>query len=100
MDLDLTPEQQLLRDTARDLATKEILPIAAAIDRAHEFPRAIVSRLGALGLLGVMVPERWGGAGMDAVSYALSLEEISRACASTGVIMSVQNSLVCAPIVS
>jgi butyryl-CoA dehydrogenase len=100
MDLDLTPEQQLLRDTARDLATKEILPIAAAIDRAHEFPRAVVSRLGALGLLGVMVPERWGGAGMDAVSYALSLEEISRACASTGVIMSVQNSLVCAPLVA
>ena len=100
MDLDLTAEQTLLRDTARDLATKEILPRAAALDRAHEFPRAIVSRLGELGLLGVMVPEKWGGAGMDAVSYALALEEISRACASTGVIMSVQNSLVCAPLVS
>ena len=100
MDLDLTAEQTLLRDTARDLATKEILPRAAEIDRAHEFPRALVSRLGALGLLGVMVPEKWGGAGMDAVSYALALEEISRACASVGVIMSVQNSLVCAPIVT
>ncbi len=100
MDLTLTAEQTLLRDTARDLATKEILPRAAEIDRAHQFPRAIVSRLGELGLLGVMVPEAWGGAGMDAVSYALALEEISRACASTGVIMSVQNSLVCAPLVS
>src|SRR4051812_31945652 len=99
MDLDLTPEQTLLRDTARDLATKEILPHAAEIDRAHAFPRAAVARLGELGLMGVMVPERWGGAGMDALSYALALEEISRACASTGVIMSVQNSLVCAPLV-
>jgi butyryl-CoA dehydrogenase len=100
MDLTLTAEQKLLRDTARELATKEILPRAAEIDRAHQFPGALVSRLGELGLLGVMVPEAWGGAGMDAVSYALALEEISRACASTGVIMSVQNSLVCAPIVS
>jgi butyryl-CoA dehydrogenase len=100
MDLTLTAEQSLLRDTARDLATKEILPRAAEIDRAHQFPRALVNRLGELGLLGVMVPEAWGGAGMDAVSYALALEEISRACASTGVIMSVQNSLVCAPIVT
>jgi butyryl-CoA dehydrogenase len=100
MDLDLTAEQTLLRDTARDLATKEILPRAAEIDRAHQFPRALVSRLGALGLLGIMVPEKWGGAGMDAVSYALALEEISRACASVGVIMSVQSSLVCAPIVT
>src|SRR5450432_3012625 len=100
MDLDLTAEQALLRDTARELATKEILPKAAELDRAHQFPRAIVNRLGELGLLGVMVPEAWGGAGMDAVSYALALEEISRACASTGVIMSVQNSLVCAPLVT
>src|SRR5260221_8136843 len=100
MDLDLTAEQLLLRDTARELATKEILPRAAEIDRAHQFPRALVGRLGELGLLGIMVPEQWGGAGMDAVSYALALEEISRACASTGVIMSVQNSLVCAPILA
>ena len=100
MDLTLTAEQKLLRDTARELATKEILPRAAEIDRAHQFPRALVSRLGELGLLGVMVPEAWGGAGMDAVSYALALEEISRACASTGVIMSVQNSLVGDPILS
>src|SRR5262252_6803720 len=98
MDLELSPEQKLIRDTARDFATKEIAPHAAEIDRAHRFPKEIVARLGELGLLGVAVPESLGGAGMDAVSYALALEEISRACASTGVIMSVQNSLVCDPI--
>src|SRR5499427_10306854 len=98
MDLELSPEQKLIRDTARDLATKEIAPKAAEIDRAHRFPKEIVARLGELGLMGVAVPERWGGAGMDTVSYALALEEISCACASTGVIMSVQNSLVADPI--
>jgi butyryl-CoA dehydrogenase len=98
MDLELTPEQTMLRDTARDLAAKVIAPAAAEIDRTHRFPKEIVARLSELGLLGVAVPERWGGAGMDNVSYALALEEISRGCASTGVIMSVQNSLVCDPI--
>jgi butyryl-CoA dehydrogenase len=98
MDLELTAEQTLLRDTARDLATKDILPAAAKIDREHRFPKEIVARMGEMGLLGVAVPEDFGGAGMDTVSYALALEEISRACASTGVIMSVQNSLVCDPI--
>jgi butyryl-CoA dehydrogenase len=88
----------LLRDTARDFATKEVLPAAAAIDREHRFPKELVAKMGQLGLMGVAVPEAWGGAGMDTVSYALALEEISRACASTGVIMSVLNSLVCDPI--
>ena len=100
MDLELTPEQTMIRDTARDLAAKVIGPAAAEIDRTHRFPKEIVARLSELGLLGVAVPERWGGAGMDTVSYALALEEISRGCASTGVIMSVQNSLVCDPILS
>jgi butyryl-CoA dehydrogenase len=98
VDLDLTPEQTMIRDTARDLAAKEILPKAAGIDREHRFPQEIVARLGELGLMGVAVPQAWGGAGMDTVSYALAMEEISRACASTGVIMSVNNSLVCDPI--
>jgi len=98
MDLDLTPEQKLIRDTARGLATNEISKVAAQIDREHRFPREIVAKLAELGMLGIAVPERWGGAGMDNVSYALAVEEISRGCASTGVIMSVQNSLVCDPI--
>jgi butyryl-CoA dehydrogenase len=98
MDLELTPEQTLIRDTARGLAASEIAAVAARIDREHRFPRELIAKLAELGLMGVAVPERWGGAGMDTVSYALALEEISRGCASTGVIMSVQNSLVCDPI--
>jgi len=100
MDLDLSDEQQLIRQSARDFATREILPQAAAIDREHRFPAEIIAKLGSLGLMGVMVPQAWGGAGMDAVSYALAVEEISRGCASTGVIMSVNNSLVCGPLVA
>ena len=100
MDLDLSPEQKMIQQTARELATREILPHAAAIDREHRFPSEIVAKLGALGLMGVMVPQAWGGSGMDAVSYALAVEEISRACAATGVIMSVNNSLVCAPLLT
>jgi len=100
MNFDLSPEQKLIQDTARDLATREILPRAAEIDRSHKFPKKIFAQLGELGLLGVMVPERWGGAGMDALSYAVALEEIARACASTAVAMSVQCSLVCAPILA
>lgn len=98
MDLDLTPEQTLIRDTARAFAAKEVAPRAARIDREHQYPADLIAKLGALGLMGVMVPQEWGGAGMDTVSYALALEEISRACASTGVVMSVNNSLVCAPL--
>jgi butyryl-CoA dehydrogenase len=98
MNFDLSPEQKLIQGTARDLATREILPRAAEIDRTHQFPKELFARLGELGLLGVMVPEQWGGAGLDALSYAVALEEIARACASTAVAMSVQCSLVCAPI--
>jgi len=98
MNFELTPEQQLIQNTAREIATREIAPAAAEIDRTHTFPRRLFGRLGELGLLGVMVPEKWGGGGMDALSYAVALEEIARACASTAVAMSVQCSLVCAPI--
>jgi len=98
MNFDLSPEQQLIQNTARELATREIAPRASEIDRSHKFPRDIFARLGELGLLGVMLPERWGGAGGDTLSYAVALEEIARACASTAVAMSVQCSLVCAPI--
>jgi butyryl-CoA dehydrogenase len=100
MDLDLLPEHELIRRTARELATREILPRAAAIDREHRYPAEIIAKLGEVGLMGMMVPEAWGGAGMDALSYALALEEVSRACAATGVIMSVNNSLCCAPILA
>jgi butyryl-CoA dehydrogenase len=98
VDLELTPEQELIRQTARELAAREVAPRAAEIDKQHRFPAEIVARLGELGLMGVAVPQVWGGAGMDTLGYVLALEEISRACASTGVIMSVNNSLVCDPI--
>jgi butyryl-CoA dehydrogenase len=100
MDFALGPEQILIRDTARELAKREIAPQAAQIDRTHEFPRRIFGRLGEMGLLGILVPEAWGGAGLDELSYVLALEEIARACASTAVIVSVQSSLVSSPIVA
>ena len=98
MDLNLTEDQRMVQKTARDFATSEVLPKAAEIDREHRHPAELVARMAELGFLGIAVPEQWGGAGMDHVSYVLAMEEISRACASTGVIMSVNNSLVCDPI--
>ena len=98
MDFLLSDEQRLIRDTARDFATNEVLPRAAAIDKEHRFPRELITQMGNLGFMGIAVPDKYGGAGMDHVSYVLAMEEISRACASTGVIMSVQNSLVEDPI--
>ncbi len=98
MQFDLTEEQQAVQKTARDFATGEVLPKAAEIDREHRHPKELVLRMAELGFLGIAVPESHGGAGMDHVSYVLAMEEISRACASCGVIMSVNNSLVCDPI--
>ncbi len=98
MDLHLTEEQTLLRDTARGFADKEIRPKATELDESGRFPEEIVRRMADLGLLGVCVPTEHGGAGMDVLSYILAVEEISRACASCGVIMSVNNSLACDPI--
>ncbi len=93
-----TEDQLAVQTTAREFATNEVLPKAAEIDREHRHPAELVKRMAELGFLGIAVPEQYGGAGLDNVSYALAMEEISRACASTGVIMSVNNSLVCDPI--
>ncbi|HTJ40618.1 MAG TPA: acyl-CoA dehydrogenase [Kofleriaceae bacterium] len=98
MQFDLTEEQQAVAKTARDFATQEVLPKAAEIDREHRHPKELVARMAELGFLGIAVPDQYGGAGMDHVAYVLAMEEVSRACASTGVIMSVNNSLVCDPI--
>ncbi|HEX7837427.1 MAG TPA: acyl-CoA dehydrogenase family protein, partial [Kofleriaceae bacterium] len=94
-----TEEQLAVQRTAREFATTEVLPKAAEIDREHRHPTELVKRMAELGFLGIAVPEAHGGAGLDHISYALAMEEISRACASTGVIMSVNNSLVCDPLV-
>jgi len=98
MDFDLTEEQRLVRDTARDFAAREIAPKAAEIDKSGRWPAEIVAKMAELGFLGMAIPEEYGGAGMDNISYALVMEEISAACASCGVIMSVNNSLFCDPI--
>lgn len=98
MRFELTEEQQMIQQMTHDFAEKELVPIAAALDETGRFPKEIVNKLGSLGLMGIAIPPEYGGSGMDHVSYALAMEEISRGCASTGVIMSVNNSLVCDPI--
>lgn len=98
MDFDLTEEQRLVRDTARDFALREIAPKAAEIDKSGRWPAEIVAKMAELGFLGMAIPEEYGGAGLDVLSYALVMEEISAACASCGVIMSVNNSLFCDPL--
>jgi alkylation response protein AidB-like acyl-CoA dehydrogenase len=94
MDLELTDEQRMIRDMARDFAQGELAPIAAAIDETGEFPSETVKKMGELGLMGLTAPPEYGGVGADTVSYVLAIEEISKVCASHGVIMSVNNSLV------
>ncbi len=98
MDFELNEEQQLIRQTAREFARREVAPKAAEIDENHRFPEELVAQMAELGFMGVAVPDEYGGAGMDNLSYVLAMEEISVGCASTGVIMSVNNSLVCDPL--
>jgi alkylation response protein AidB-like acyl-CoA dehydrogenase len=98
MDFALTEEQQMVKDMAARFAETEIRPRAAELDEKHEHPADIVRQLGQLKMMGIAVPEEFGGGGMDYVSYVLALIEVSKACASTGVIMSVNNSLYCFPV--
>ncbi|HET8732414.1 MAG TPA: acyl-CoA dehydrogenase [Anaeromyxobacteraceae bacterium] len=98
MDIQLSEEQRQVRDLCRQFADQELRPNARKWDLDHVFPADAVKKLGEMGLLGVAIPAEWGGAGMDNVSYALAMEEISRGCAGTGVIMSVNNSLYCDPV--
>jgi butyryl-CoA dehydrogenase len=98
MNFDLSEEHLLVREAARNFAETAAAPIAAEIDQSGEFPRAVFREAGELGFAGVAVPEEYGGAGMDTLAYAIIVEEISRACANMGVILSVNNSLVCDPI--
>ena len=100
MDFELTEEQMMVKDMARRFAETEIRPVAAELDKNHEHPAEIVRKLGELKMMGIAVPEEYGGGGMDNVSYALALIEISRACAATGAIMSVNNSLFCYPVMA
>src|SRR6202521_3946679 len=94
----LTEEQNLLQRTVREFAENEVKPLAREIDETCQFPRETFRKAAELGLTAVALPESEGGAGFDHVSYSIVIEEISRVCASTGVILSVQNSLYCDPI--
>jgi alkylation response protein AidB-like acyl-CoA dehydrogenase len=95
MDLQLSDEHRMIRDMARDFAQKEIAPIAAHHDETGEFPYETIGKMGAQGFMGIEVPEKYGGAGMDTLAYVLALKEISKVDASHGVVMSVNNSLYC-----
>ena len=97
-DLTLTEEQELARKTAHDFAAEKVLPRAAEIDEQAKIPRELIAGMGALGFMGAYVPERYGGAGLDVLSYMLIVEEINRACASTGVALCSHVSLAVDPI--
>ena len=95
MDFALSETHLMIRETARKFAEERVAPGSIERDEKEEFPHEIVKELGELGFMGMMVPEEWGGAGLDTISYVIAMEEISRVDASVGVIMSVNNSLVC-----
>jgi butyryl-CoA dehydrogenase len=98
VNLELSEEQLLLQKTVRAFAQSEVKPLAKELDETGKFPRELIGKAAELGLTGVALPEEEGGAGFDHVAYSIVIEEISRCCASTGVILSVQNSLFCDPI--
>ncbi len=98
VDFSLTEDQQLIQETVRRFAEERIAPGEAERDKAHEFPAELIAELGELGLLGMMVPEEYGGAGVDALTYLVAVEELSRVSPSIGVTMSVSNSVCCWPI--
>jgi butyryl-CoA dehydrogenase len=99
LSFELPEDVQSVREMVRDFAESEIRPIAAKIDETHEFPAENTKKMAELGLLGMFVPEEWGGAGMSYLAYVVAIEELSRVCASHGVIASVNNSLVCYPLI-
>ncbi len=98
MDFQLSEEHKILKETVRNFAEKELRPKAAEYDRTRQFPYDNVKKAAALNLMGVMIPEKHGGGEMDCISYVICIEEISRCCSSTGVILSVNNSLYCHPV--
>ena len=98
MNFDLTNDQKMLQDQVKKFADSVLAPVAPDIDKSAEFPWDNIKKMAKLGLLGIIIPEEYGGAGFDYISLAIAIEEISRACASTGVIVAVNNSLVGYPI--
>src|SRR5690348_3027926 len=98
MDFSLNSEQILLRDSVRQFMETEMRPVLRAYEREEKFPEAELRKLGEMGCCGMLIPEEWGGAGMDMTSYVVMLEEVARVCASTAITLSVTNSVASAPI--
>src|SRR3989440_3211669 len=98
MDFDLTDEQKLIRETARDFTNNEIVPRGRDNDRNHHFDLELVGKIAAQGYLGAIVPQEYGGAGLDYLSYGLIVEQVGRGCSSMRTVVSVQTSLVCSAI--
>ena len=98
MDFQLTRQQAMLQKLFRDFAAREVKPLAAEIDETERFPAETVRKMAQRGMLGIYLPREYGGAGADYLSYVLAVEELSRVCATTGVILSAHTSLCCAPI--
>lgn len=98
MDFELSQDQKVLRDTVRDFVVKEIKPIAKDIDKDHKIPEELMNKMGEMGFLGSYIPEEYGGAGLDYFSYVIVVEEVSKACGSSGVMISAHTSLSCDPI--
>ena len=98
MDFELSQDHKVLRDSVRDFVVKEIKPIAMQIDEEHMIPDSLVKKMGEMGFLGSYLPEEYDGAGLDMLSYAIVVEEVSKACGSSGVLISAHTSLACGPI--
>ncbi|HLB04191.1 MAG TPA: acyl-CoA dehydrogenase family protein, partial [Gaiellaceae bacterium] len=98
MDFDLTPEQELVRDTVRTFARERVAPVAAELDRESRFPYELVAELAELGLMGIPIPEEYGGAGGDTVSYAIAVEELTRVDSSVAITVAAHTSLGTMPI--
>lgn len=97
---DLSEEHGMLRKTCADFASNELSSNAGKWDKNHEYPNEAIKKMGEMGLMGITIPEQYGGSGLDYLSYAIAMEEISRGCATCGVVMSAHNSLYLAPIIS
>ena len=98
MDFELSQDHKILQSSVRDFVEKEIKPLAIQIDENHKIPDELIQKISALGLLGSFIPETYGGAGLDILSYVIAVEEVSKACASSGVLISAHTSLACDPI--
>lgn len=98
MNFELTKTQQLFQQMIREFAEKEVKPLAADVDDQERFPRETVEKMAKLGLMGIAFPKEYGGAGGDEIMYTIAVEELSRVCATTGVILSAHTSLCAAPI--